>query len=137
MNKRAIKTYFNMSAGSYCGLFLEKRLAIRMNKLLIKQQQEIKELLASNIEETEISGWTLAYPNEEQTRVAFFNPHASESDKLKRVELFSKEDMIKKEKEVYKAVSMIDAEKAYLEYHGKLEYLNFTKEATKDEAENE
>jgi hypothetical protein len=33
-SNKAIKTYFNMNAGTYCGLLLEKRLAIRMGKLL-------------------------------------------------------------------------------------------------------
>ena len=51
-SKKAIKTYFDMAAGTYCGLLLEKRLAERMAKLLYKQQQEIKELLAANIDET-------------------------------------------------------------------------------------
>lgn len=119
---KAIKTYFNMSAGSYCGLFLEKRLAVRMAKLLYKQQQEIKELLASNIEETEVAEWTLAYPDEKQTTVHFFNPEATIADKMYRVDLFTKDAMIKKLEEVFMAKDMKEAEHNYLEYYDKLEF---------------
>ena len=121
-SKKAIKTYFDMAAGTYCGLLLEKRLAERMAKLLYKQQQEIKELLAANIDETEISEWTLAYPDEKQTRVKFFNPKATTAEKMRRVELFNKVDLIRKVDEVFMASSMKEAEHNYLEYHDKLQF---------------
>ena len=121
-SKKAIKTYFDMAAGTYCGLLLEKRLAERMAKLLYKQQQEIKELLAANIDETEVSEWTLAYPDEKQTSVKFFNPKATKEEKMRRVELFNKVDLIRKVDEVFMASSMKEAEYNYLEYYDKLEF---------------
>ncbi len=124
---KAIKPYFNMDAGIYCGLLLEKRLAVRMGKLLYKQQQEIKELLAANIEETEVSNWTLAYPDDKQTDVMFFDPNATEADKMRRVELFTKGNLISKCKDVFTAKDMKDAEYNYLEHYGKLEFLKETK----------
>ena len=122
-SKKAVKTYFNISAGAYCGLLLEKRLAERMAKLLYKQQQEIKELLAANINETEVSEWTLAYPDEKQTTVSFFNPKATIEEKMLRVELFNKVDLIRKIDEVFIASSMKEAEYNYLEYYDKLEFI--------------
>ena len=121
-SKKAIKTYFDMAAGTYCGLLLEKRLAERMAKLLYKQQQEIKELLAANIDETEVSEWTLAYPDKKQTSVKFFNPKATKEEKMRRVELFNKVDLIRKVDEVFMASSMKEAEHNYLEYYDKLEF---------------
>lgn len=121
-SKKAIKTYFNMAAGTYCGLLLEKRLAERMIKLLHKQQQEIKELLSANINETEVAEWTLAYPDNKQTSVHFFNPKASNEDKMRRVELFNKVDLARKVDEVFIASSMDEAEHNYLEYYDKLEF---------------
>jgi hypothetical protein len=121
-SNKAIKTYFNMNAGTYCGLLLEKRLAIRMGKLLYKQQQEIKELLASNIEETEVAEWALAYPDNKQTTVNFFNPKATIADKMYRVDLFTKNEMIKKLDEVFMSKDMREAEHNYLEYYDKLEF---------------
>ncbi len=121
-SKKAIKTYFDMAAGTYCGLLLEKRLAERMAKLLYKQQQEIKELLSANIDETEVSEWTLAYPDGKQTSVKFFNPKATKEEKMRRVELFNKVDLIRKVDEVFMASSMKEAEHNYLEYYDKLEF---------------
>ena len=116
-SKKAIKTYFDISAGTYSGLLLEKRLAERMVKLLYKQQQEIKELLAANIDETEVSDWTLAYPHGIQTTVKFFNPEKTTKDKMRRIELFNKVDLIRKIDEVFIASSMEEAEHNYLEYY--------------------
>jgi len=120
-SKKAIKNYFNMSAGNYCGLLLEKRLAIRMSKLLYKQQQEIKELLASNIEETEVSNWSLAYPDGKQVVVNYFDPEATNEDKMRRVELFSKDALLQKLDEVFIAKDNKEAEHNYLEFYDKLE----------------
>lgn len=122
-SKKAIKTYFDMAAGCYCGLLLEKRLAERMAKLLYRQQQEIKELLAANIGETEVSQWTLVYSDEKQTIVKFFNPEATIEEKMRRVELFNKVDLIRKVDEVFMASSMKEAEHNYLEYYDKLEFI--------------
>lgn len=63
--------YFNLPAGCYCGLVLEKKLAIRVQKLLTKQAEELKELIGSRIDEAHVSSWTLAYPNGEQTTVNY------------------------------------------------------------------
>lgn len=121
-SKKAIKTYFDMAAGIYCGLLLEKRLAVRMAKLLYKQQQEIKELLAANIDETEVSEWTIAYPDNKQTIFRFFNPKATREDKMRRVELFNKVDLIRKCDDVFMASSYKEAKYNYLEYYDKLEF---------------
>ena len=119
---KAKKTYFNMNAGVYCGLMLERRLAIRMSKLLYKQQQEIKELLTSNIEETEVAQWTLAYPDKTQTIVYFFDPETTTEDKMRRVKLFTKAKGIEKLDNVFIAKNMEQAEHNYLEYYDKLEF---------------
>lgn len=121
---KGIKTYFNMPAGAYCGLLLEKRLAIRMQKLLMRQEQDIKELLAANIDETEVSEWTLAYPDGEQTTVTYFDPTKLNDEKIRRVELFTKTHLIKKCDEVFLADNQKDAKEHYLNYHDKVEPKN-------------
>lgn len=93
-----------------------------MGKLLYKQQQETKELLASNIKETEVAEWTLAYPDGKQTTVNYFNPETTIADKMYRVDLFTKDAMIRKLKEVFMAKEMKEAEHNYLEYYDKLEF---------------
>lgn len=123
MSDKAIKKYFDIKYGPYCGLLLEKRLAIRVQKLLHKQTQELKELIAANIDETEIRRWTLAYPDDEQVGVDFFDPTKTREDKINRLQVLDKTNMISPKDEVFKAESMEDAEKKYLAYHDKLEFL--------------
>lgn len=113
-----------MPAGSYCGLLLERRLAIRVAKLLAKQTQELKELIAANIEETEVAHWTLAYPDNKQTSVDFYDPSATTKDKLNRLSLLDKEEKIGKcLDDVFEAKTMEEAELRYLEYYDKAEFL--------------
>lgn len=123
IGNKIIEPYFNMSAGVYCGLFLKKRLALRMAGMLARQEAEIKELLASNIEETEIAQWTLAYPDGEQQVVNYFDTEATTEDKIDRLKFYSKTHMIEKIEELYTATTPIEAEKAYLGFHDKLEFL--------------
>ena len=112
-----------MDAGVYCGLLLEKDIALRMSKLLYRQQQEIKELLIANIEKTEVADWTLAYPDNKQVAVVYFNPNATVDDKIKRAELFTKIKTIQRVKDVFIAKNMDEAEYNYLYYYDKLEFL--------------
>ena len=120
-NLKAIKTYFDMPAGMYCGLLLEKRLGIRMQKLLMKQEQEIRELLAANIDETEVSECTLVYPDGEQTNLRYFDPSKLNDEKFRKVELFSKSHSITKCDEVFLATDSKMAKENYLSYHDKVE----------------
>lgn len=130
-DKKSNKTYFNMSAGIYSGLMMEKRLAERMAKLLFKQQKEIQELLAANIDETEVPHWTLAYPDNVQTHVHFIRKSDGVDEKMRRVELFTKNQLIRKIDDVFYAESMEEAEHNYLEFHDKLEFEGKTLEQCK------
>jgi hypothetical protein len=116
--KKAIKPYFKINAGVYSGLYLEKRLATRVAKLLYKQNEELKELLAANLDETEVYDWTLCYPDTgEQTVVHFFNPDKGDEEKLDRIKLFNRDQLIQKVEVVFMAGSMEEAEKIGKKYY--------------------
>lgn len=121
--KKSNKTYFTINAGCYCGLIMEKRLGVRMSKLLLRQQEEIKELLSANIDETETYNWTLAYPDNKQTIVPYINPNDKDLQKQQRIDLFSKMNLIEKLDSVFIAETSKEVEKAYLEFHDKIEFL--------------
>ncbi len=115
---------FDMPFGCYCGLLLEKRLAIRVAKVLARQTQELKELIAANINETEISEWTLAYPDNKQTSIHFYDPKASPRQKLDRLRLMDKVKCIgDKLDNLFEAKSMEEAELYFLESIDKVEFL--------------
>lgn len=132
-DKKATAPRFQINPGEFCGVFVSKRLGQRMYKMLQRHQDEIKEMLAANIDEVEPKEWTLAFPDGEQTVVNFFDPEATEEEKMRRIELFSKLELLRKVDEVYKAKNMKDAERVYLEYHDKLKDLRQEVEHTLEE----
>jgi hypothetical protein len=94
--------WFNMPVGCYCGLLLNKRLGIRMQKLLMKQTQEIKELLLANLDETEASHWSLCYPNGKQETYNYIDKSlGGEDEKRQRVGWLNKAYNVRRQERVF------------------------------------
>lgn len=64
---------FNYSAGAYCGVLVEEHVMKKLAKLQAKQLDEVKQLLHANRDSIYPSGWTLHYPNGNQTTVRFID----------------------------------------------------------------
>jgi hypothetical protein len=94
MAERQLEKYFDMSAGSYCGVLIKEKLAKKLQKLLYKQSLEIQKLLGENIDELQLSNWTLVYPDNKQTSINYFENNTNE-EKMERIKLFNKADRIK------------------------------------------
>lgn len=81
--------YFDLPAQQYCGLYLEKRLAIRVNNLLQKQAAELVELIGANIDEAHVADWTLVLDNGEQHTVRYVRESDnSRHEKQYRLDLY-------------------------------------------------
>lgn len=115
---KSIEKFFNMSMGIYSGVLIREKTAKKLAKMLYKQTQEIKELLASDLSQLEVSDWTLAYPNNDQTRVRYYSP-SNDSDKLHRINLIDKEKLIEYVSDVFIADNMKDAENKFIEWFEK------------------
>ena len=115
------KTYFAMPRTTFFGLLLERRLAIRMAKLLYRQRQEVKELLEANIDETALEDWTLAYPDPhgDAKPIAYIHPEMTTRDKITRMDMYAKDKLVHRLEDVYIATNINEAKKAYYEYHDK------------------
>ena len=113
---KSIEQFYDMPMGVYCGVLLRGKMAKKLAKLLYKQNQEIKELLASDLSQIEASNWTLAYPNGEQTVIKFYTP-SSEQQKLERIKLINKPKVIEHLKDgVFIANNMEDAKEKFNEW---------------------
>jgi hypothetical protein len=94
--------WFDMPVGCYCGLLLNKRLGIRVQKLLMKQTQEIKELLLANLDETEVSHWSLCYPNGKQETYNYIDKSlGGEDEKRQRVGSLDKAYNVRRKERVF------------------------------------
>jgi len=106
MVKHETEKFFDMSAGSYCGLLLRESTMKKMQKLLYKQTQEIKQLLTESLDDVEVLNWTLVYPNNEQTTVYYFDASSTAEEKLERIALFDKAARVKLVKDVFSSDKM-------------------------------
>jgi hypothetical protein len=94
MAEKCLERYFNMPIGNYCGLLLKEDFAKKAQKLLYKHSQELKELLINNLDQLELSNWTLVYPDGKQTSINYFNT-ASTDEKIERIKLLDKSERIR------------------------------------------
>jgi hypothetical protein len=115
---KSIEKFFEMPMGAYCGVFLREKMAKKLAKLLYKQNQEIKELLASDLSQLEVSDWTLSYPDEEKQFVVKYYMNSSDQDKLFRINLIDRTKLIDYcEDGVFEAVDNKDAQKQFIEWY--------------------
>jgi len=101
MVRHETEKFFNMPAGWYCGLLLRESTMKKMQNLLFKQTQEIKELLMDSLDDIEAYEWTLAYPNSAQTVVHYFDADSIVKEKTERIDLFDKAVILKPADEVF------------------------------------
>lgn len=76
------KLYSLNNNGCVGFLFREKEMK-KLSKILARQKREIYEFLYQNIEKLEAHSWTLAYPDEKQHIVKYYNPNEDKHERLK------------------------------------------------------
>ena len=91
---RSNDNWFELPAGCYCGVFIKERSAKKLQKLLWRQTQEIKDFLTANKDDLAPASWTLAYPlpEKEQTVVHYIDTDDSVES---RIALFNKVDRLR------------------------------------------
>jgi hypothetical protein len=87
-SKRVFKQFLNVSFGSWCGMFLGKKTAAKFATLQRQFLLDVKNLLAANLDDIEISDWSLDYSDGEQRNVNYFT-ESTEDEKLERISLLS------------------------------------------------
>ncbi|MBZ9536821.1 hypothetical protein KGR20_21920 [Cytobacillus oceanisediminis] len=90
---KSIEKFFDMPMGCFCGVLIREKTAKQLAKLLYKHNQEIKELLASDLNQIEVSDWSLAYPEGKQTSFKFYI-ESSDKEKLGRINLIDRTKLI-------------------------------------------
>lgn len=90
---KSLEKFFDMPMGVYCGVLMREKTAKKLAKLLYKHNQEIKELLASDLDQIEVSNWSLAHPEGKQTNFKFYM-ESSDSEKLERINLLDRTSLI-------------------------------------------
>lgn len=91
------KKMYNLSAGKYCGLFMEEDVMKQVLKAQNKYINEVKKIFNSNKEKLKLSYWTLANKKDEegnitkQVIIKFFLLNDTEKDINDRINLFKVE----------------------------------------------
>lgn len=101
MSIKATEKYFDFPFGNLAGVLLNEKAMKQVAKLLYRQNQELKELLHNNIDNIEVSNWTLAYPNGQQESIHYIHDESSWDSKEHRISLVDKIASIRKLDHVY------------------------------------
>lgn len=124
MVQRCNERFFQFPIGCWCGVLIREAEAKKLQKILWRQTQEIKDFLVQNIEALEAANWTLAYIPK-QTTVHYYDS-ASRSDVKSRINLLDKADRLTFVPDVFKtdkagADAMEDVGAFYTEHYGENE----------------
>lgn len=92
MTERCNERFFHMPIGCYCRFLIREAAAKKLQKILWRQTQEIKDFLTRNMDALESENWTLAH-TPEQTTVYFYDGHSQE-DLKHRIALINKMDRL-------------------------------------------
>lgn len=112
--------WFDVPAGTWCGLYIKEKTAKKLQKLLYKQTQEIKKLLTSNKEDLIVSHWTLAYPNPEKEQTSVHYGVTDDYETVEdRIRLFDKAERIKHIDKLFiiQGVNTIEARKEVQKFY--------------------
>jgi len=122
MTERCNERFFDMPIGNYCGVLIRESAAKKLQKILWRHTQEIKDFFTQNMDELEASNWTLAYIPE-QTQVNYFDGD-SRKDLVNRIALLNSSgrlrfvpDVIKTDKTGLEAMN--EAKEFYTEHYSK------------------
>lgn len=80
-----LENMYYFGFGQYSGVLLREELMKKVAKLRAKQLHEMKKLLVSNLDLLEVEEWTLAYIDDEQHVVTYYNKNDSNEKKLNRI----------------------------------------------------
>lgn len=124
MTERCNERFFQMPIGCYCGFLIREAAAKKLQKILWRQTQEIKDFLTRNMDALESANWTLAY-TPEQTTVHYYDGHSQE-DLKNRIVLVNKMDRLIFVPDVFRTdrtyVEAMDEVKAfYTDHYGESE----------------
>lgn len=100
MTERCNERFFEMPIGQYCGVFIREDAAKKLQKILYRQTQEIKDFLTRNLDALEAADWTLAYIPD-QTVVHYFDGN-SRDEIENRIRVFDEVDRLRYVSDVFR-----------------------------------
>ena len=121
MTERCNERFFQMPVGQGCGFLIREDAAKKLQKILWKQTQEIKDFLTRNMDALEAENWTLAY-TPEQTTVHYYDSKSKE-DLKDRIALLNKADRLRFVPDVFRTdtsydKAMQEVKAFYTEHYG-------------------
>jgi hypothetical protein len=125
---KILEKMFRVGIGEYSGFLIRETLAKKLAKLLFKHEQEIKSLIANNLEDVEISNWTLAHPYKQQTVIEYFDDESTKEYKLRRLELFNRQKYLIHIPVVFKIAGTLSESSKLAEEEGMRYYENLPQE---------
>lgn len=124
MTERCNERFFEMPIGQYCGVFIRESAAKKLQKILYRQTQEIKDFLTRNLDSLEAADWTLAYIPDQVT-VSYFDGN-SRDEIENRIKVFDETDRLRYVPDVFRTdktyvEAITEVRQFYEDHYGKKE----------------
>lgn len=127
MTEKCNECFFEMPIGQYCGVFIRESAAKKLQKILYRQTQEIKDFLTRNLDSLEAAEWTLAYIPDQVT-VSYFDGN-SRDEIQNRIEVFDEVSRLRYVSDVFRTdktyvEAMTEVRQFYEDHYGKKEVVS-------------
>jgi len=106
MVERCNERFFDLPLTDYFGVLIREAAAKKLQKILLRHTQEIKDFLIQNMDALESSNWTLAY-TPSQTVVYYYDRYSKEDLKC-RISLIDKTDLLSFVSDVFRTDKAYD-----------------------------
>ena len=123
MTEKCCERFFEMPVDCFCGVYIREDAAKKLQKILWRQSQELKEFLTRNMDALEAANWTLAFSGtKNQTAIDYFDGE-SQTDVPQRIALLDKASRLRYVPDVFKTdlafrEAREDVEAFYVEHYG-------------------
>lgn len=122
MTERCNERFFEMPIGQYCGVFIRESAAKKLQKILYRQTQEIKDFFTRNLDSLEAADWTLAYIPD-QTVVKYFDGN-SRGEIKNRIQVFDEVNRLRYVSDVFRTdktyvEAITEVRQFYIDHYGK------------------
>jgi len=82
--KRNHELWLDVIFGRWCGVLLRKKAAVKMIKLVQQHLKEVKTMMCENLDDLEITDWTIDH-SDGQENVKYFIP-SSDKEKIEKID---------------------------------------------------
>lgn len=89
---RVHDNFIDISFGCWCGVLTRKKLAAKLATIQKQYLMDVKDVLAENLDQLELSSWDLDYSTGKQKTITYYTP-STDNEKRRRVNILTESSL--------------------------------------------